>query len=172
MSPGRSFLVTSSARVFCDDTRPKSTITGMSASLPAWTARSTAAKSRPMSWAILMPTITLLCFFAISEVGPGSISASSRSKRSPRIPWPTMLRNAKIRVRERAMMVSRKTGKLRQPDEPASATVVTPAGQRHVVGIRSPLAGVGIAFAGACEDVHMDIDKSGSDVKTFTSTVL
>ena len=38
------------------------------------------------------------------------------------------------------MMVSRKTGKLRQPDEPASATVVTP--QRSVMSsgytLRSP----------------------------------
>ena len=41
------------------------------------------------------------------------------------------------------------------------------AAQRHVVGIHAALAGIGIAFAGAGEDVHVDIDESGSDVKTL-----
>ncbi len=61
---------------------------------------------------------------------------------------------------------------------------VTPAGgagvghgghagaQREVVGIDAVLARVGIAFAGAGENVHVDIDEPGVTYRPLTSTVL
>ena len=47
--------------------------------------------------------------------------------RPPRIPWPTMLRKASTRVRDRAITRDLKSSKFRQPELPASTTVVTPA---------------------------------------------
>ena len=41
------------------------------------------------------------------------------------------------------------------------------AAQRHVIGIHAALARIGIAFAGAGEDVHVNIDEPRSDVKAL-----
>ena len=54
-----------------------------------------------------------------------SISRTSCST-APPMPAPTMFRNASTRVFARSITRSLKSGKLRQPELPASATVVTP----------------------------------------------
>ena len=94
--------------------------------MPASTARSTGAHSGPLKCAVLMPTTSPGYFFAMSAVGLASMSLSSCSNFPPRMPLPTMLRKARMRVLDRSMTRSLKSSKLRQPAHPASATVVTP----------------------------------------------
>ena len=57
------------------------------------------------------------------------------------------------------MTRSLKSSKLRQPAQPASATVVTPDAEREAVGIDAVVAGVGLALAGAGVHVHVDVDE-------------
>ncbi len=74
-----------------------------------------------------MPTITPGYFFAITPAGTASMSSRSCSQGPPRMPLPTMFRKASTRVFERSMTRVLNSSKLRQPAQPASATVVTPA---------------------------------------------
>ena len=62
------------------------------------------------------------------------------------------------------MMRCLKSSKFLQPDDPASATVVTPAAQREAVGIQAVVAGVGSAFARSGVDVDVNVDEPRRDV--------
>ena len=62
----------------------------------------------------------------MSAVGAACMSARSCSQASPRMPLPTILMKASTRVFARSMTRDLKSSKLRQPAQPASATVVTP----------------------------------------------
>ena len=103
---------------------------------------------------------------AISAVGFGSMSSRFCSTGSPPIPLPTIFSSASTRVCERSITRSLKSGKLRQPELPASTTVVTPAAKRESVGIDAVVAVVSAAPAGARVDVHMDIHQAGRDIQS------
>ena len=63
------------------------------------------------------------------------------------------------------MTRSLKSSKLRQPEQPASATVVTPLRKVKPSGIDAEVAGVRVALAGAGVDVDVDVHQSRSDVQ-------
>ena len=63
------------------------------------------------------------------------------------------------------MTRSLKSSKLRQPAQPASATVVTPDAQREAVRVDAVVAGVGALLAGARVDVDVDVDEAGGHVE-------
>ena len=95
------------------------------------------------------------------------MSVTSCSYREPRMPWPTMLRNAKTRVRERSMT------------EPLEVIEVAPAGaagvghgrhartEREAVGIDAVVAGIRPPLARAGEDVHVDVDQARRHVEAL-----
>ena len=69
-----------------------------------------------------MPTIRPGYFLAMVAAAWESISATFCSYAGPRMPAPTIFRNASTRVFERSMICALKSSKFFQPEQPASAT--------------------------------------------------
>ena len=99
---------------------------------------------------------------AISAVGCAAMSDRSCSNFPPRMPWPTMFRKARTRVVERSMMRCLKSSKLRQPELPASTTVVTP--ERGATGPgNAVIAGVRVFLARSRVHVRVNVDDARRD---------
>ena len=62
------------------------------------------------------------------------------------------------------MISSRNSPKLRQPELPASTTVVTPLRKREAIGAHAILARI-FAVHAAGEDMHVHVDQAGRHVE-------
>ena len=82
------------------------------------------------------------------------------------MPLPTMLRNAKTRVRERSMIGRLNSSKFRQPAQPASATAVTPDAEGEAIGVDAVVARIRPPLARPGEDVNVDIDQPWRDIES------
>ena len=161
--PAAAWSVTSSDSGRSVLREPKSTITGNAAIVPASTARSTGAHSGPEKCAVLMPTMTPGYRRAMSAVGCASMSSRSCSNFPPRMPLPTMFRNASTRVVgaiDDALLEVLEVAPARSAgvDDRRDAR-----SRRHDIRIHAVVARIGALLSSSRVHVRVNVDESGRD---------